>query len=171
MQRMSEVFKVKPLRSRYLHFIRVELRLNVYILLQAEEGWLFTQLTVCCSFMYFRKMQLVHKLHNLAIGTTTSKNDRMLPLLSVNEAICHPGISGYHYLQIHRKRKTLSRTLVLTGRQTGGDDDTSQYFAQICQSGSGVPGLHITGKNVIAHGLRYTHTHTDAHHPQQQDDQ
>lgn len=87
---MSEVFQVKPLRSRYLHYIRVELRLNVYILFQAEEGWLFTQLTVCCSFMYFRKVQLVHKMHNLAIGTTTSKHDRMLPLLSVNDAICHP---------------------------------------------------------------------------------
>lgn len=169
---MSEVFKVRPLRSCYLHFIRVELRLNVYILFQTEEGWLFTRPTVCCSSMYFRKVQLVHKMDNLAIGTTTSKHNRMLPLLSVNDAICHPvskSFPGFHYLQIHRKRKTLSRTLVLTGRQTGGDDDTSQYFAQICQSDSGVPGQHIIGK--IVHGLRYTHTHTDAHHPQQQDDQ
>lgn len=87
---MIEVFQVKPLRSGYLHFIRVELRLNVYVLFQTGEGWLFTQLTVCCSFMYARKVQLVHKMHNLAIGTTTSKHNRMLPLLSVNEAICHP---------------------------------------------------------------------------------
>lgn len=160
---MIEAFQVEPLRSRYLYFLRVELRLNVYVLFQTAEGWLFTQLTVCCSFMYFRKVQLVHKTPNLAIGTTTSKRHRMLPLLSVNEAICHPvskSSRGFIICKYTWKRKTLSRMLVLTGRQTGGNDDTSQYFAQICQSGSGVPGLHITGKNVIVHGLRYTHTHT-----------